>query len=164
MSFDIILAEPQHQTAINDLLEHCFRRLARTAERLREGNVPIGELSHLAMDDKNALWGDKFLPIRIGDTPALLLGPLAASRYGAGVGLRYAAVCRRLMRRFRMCFWSVICPTCAYRFEIAPPSIACRGRLMRRGCCCAALIWGQMAMPCPAWFARHRICAKLPER
>jgi len=92
MSFDILSAETHHQTAITDLLDHCFGpgRLARTAERLREGNSAITALSHVAIDDTAGLVGAiSFWPIRIGDAPALLLGPLAVhhAMQGKGVGL-----------------------------------------------------------------------------
>ena len=146
MSFDIILAEPQHQTAINDLLEHCFGpgRLARTAERLREGNVPIAKLSHLAMDDKNAIVGAiSFWPIRIGDAPALLLGPLAVhhAMQGQGVGLRLMQAGLQAIDAARFPHVLLVGDLPYYArigFEIAPPSIAMPGpvnsaRLLLRG-------------------------------
>lgn len=83
------------QAAPSDALDHLLNlafgpgRLARTAERLREGNQRIAAYDHVALNDKQALMGAiSFWPIAIDTTPGLLLGPLAVhpSMQGQGVG------------------------------------------------------------------------------
>ena len=64
---------------IDDLHDLAFGpgRFARTAARLREGVLPDADLS-LVADFGGRVGGSVILtPIRIGATPALLLGPLA---------------------------------------------------------------------------------------
>jgi predicted N-acetyltransferase YhbS len=72
------------------LIERAFGpgRYAKAAERLREGAVPVRELSFLAWRDKRAVGCVRLWPIHIGERVALLLGPLAveAEVRGAGVG------------------------------------------------------------------------------
>lgn len=83
--------QSQHHADIELLLDHCFGpgRFARTAERLREGNQQIEAYARLYLDDGQVRGAISYWPIRIGDTPALLLGPLAVhpSLQGKGVGL-----------------------------------------------------------------------------
>ena len=84
--------QSQHHADIDLLLDHCFGpgRVARTAERLREGNQQIDAYARLYLDGEGQVRGAiSYWPIRIGDTPALLLGPLAVhpSLQGKGVGL-----------------------------------------------------------------------------
>lgn len=64
-------------------------RFAKTAYRLREGVAPETALSFVAVE-KAALRGSvRFWPVRIGTTPALLLGPLAvqSDQRGRGIGI-----------------------------------------------------------------------------
>lgn len=95
--FDILAAEPE-AAELSHLLDTCFGpgRLARTAERLREGNQAISAHSHCIRQDGRLLAAISFWPIRIGDTPALLLGPLAVhpdlQGQGAGQGLMQTAL------------------------------------------------------------------------
>ena len=67
------------QPAIDALHDHAFGpgRFARTAARLREGVAADPELSLVAMAGERLAGSVKISPIRIGDQPALLLGPLA---------------------------------------------------------------------------------------
>jgi predicted N-acetyltransferase YhbS len=67
------------QAAIDALHDHAFGpgRFARTAARLREGVAADPELSLVAMTGDRLAGSVKITPIRIGDQPALLLGPLA---------------------------------------------------------------------------------------
>lgn len=87
--FDITAAAPD-AAALTELLDACFGpgRLARTAERLREGNRPIAGLSHCVTQDGRLSAAISFWPLRIGAAPALLLGPLAVhpDMQGQGVG------------------------------------------------------------------------------
>jgi len=66
-------------------------RFAKTAYRLREGVDPDARLSFVAEDtESGALLGSvRFWPIRIGDCPSLLLGPLAVEPQlrGRGIGI-----------------------------------------------------------------------------
>lgn len=84
---------------VEDLLDRCFglSRRTRTTYRLREGEVPVAALCHVARDGAGRLIGaNSFWDLRIGEAglPALLLGPLAVAPdlQGRGVG-------RALMRR-----------------------------------------------------------------
>lgn len=65
--------------AIEALNEHAFGpgRFTRTAFRLREGVAPDAELSLVAMVGDRLAGSVVMTPIRIGEAPALLLGPLA---------------------------------------------------------------------------------------
>ncbi|HEY7853098.1 MAG TPA: N-acetyltransferase [Caulobacteraceae bacterium] len=69
-------------------------RYAKSAERLREGNEAIAELSFLAWMDGRAVGCVRLWPITIGGTAALLLGPIAVdeSERSGGIG---AALVRR---------------------------------------------------------------------
>ena len=85
--------EPSHGDDINALLDRSFGpgRLARTAERLRETNVPLAGLSFIACNADGALLGSiSYWPVRLGTTPGLLLGPLAVDSTvrGQGVGVQ----------------------------------------------------------------------------
>jgi predicted N-acetyltransferase YhbS len=64
-------------------------RFAKTAYRLREGVAAEAALSFVAVE-KAALRGSvRFWPVMIGNTPALLLGPLAvqSDQRGRGIGI-----------------------------------------------------------------------------
>jgi predicted N-acetyltransferase YhbS len=64
-------------------------RFAKTAYRLREGVAAEAPLSFVAVE-KAALRGSvRFWPVMIGNTPALLLGPLAvqSDQRGRGIGI-----------------------------------------------------------------------------
>ncbi|MEG9861024.1 MAG: N-acetyltransferase [Parvularculales bacterium] len=68
-----------HDGVVDRLLDHTFGpgRFAQTAYRLRENNQPVAELCLLACKDGDVPIGAiQFWPVRIEDTPALLLGPL----------------------------------------------------------------------------------------
>lgn len=94
----IRLELPSDADAIEALHETAFGpgRFARTAFRLREGVPHDPALSFVA------LFGDRFggavrlTPIRIGDDPALLLGPLAVLPEMAGRGAGKALVATAL--------------------------------------------------------------------
>ncbi|MCC2112576.1 MAG: N-acetyltransferase [Hyphomicrobiales bacterium] len=82
--------------AIEDIHAIAFGpgRFARTAFRLREGVPPIDELGFVAWIDDRQVGSVRFTAITIGETPALLLGPLAVlpAHKNRGVG-------RALVRR-----------------------------------------------------------------
>jgi predicted N-acetyltransferase YhbS len=64
-------------------------RFAKSAWRLREGVDPVAALSFVAEENGILCGSVRFWPIAIGETPALMLGPLAvaAALRGKGVGL-----------------------------------------------------------------------------
>ena len=66
-------------------------RYAKAAERLREGNHVLRELSFVAREGDRMVGTVRLWPVRIGSAEALLLGPIAvdpqARRRGLGVAL-----------------------------------------------------------------------------
>ena len=70
---------PQDAAAVDRLIERAFGpgRLAKAAERLREQNVPVRDLSFVAVADGKVVGCVRQWPIHIGETPAILLGPFA---------------------------------------------------------------------------------------
>lgn len=83
---------PGDGLAIEVLHETAFGpgRFAKTAYRLREGTAPVPGLSFVVRDGGGMLLGSvRYTAIRIGETPALILGPLAVvpARQGNGIGL-----------------------------------------------------------------------------
>ncbi len=82
---------PDDQLEVEYLFDLAFApgRHALSSYRLREGVEPLAELSFVARDDLDVLAGAiRQWPVRIGDTPALLLGPIAVhpTRQGEGLG------------------------------------------------------------------------------
>jgi predicted N-acetyltransferase YhbS len=81
------------QEDVEELVDLAFGpgRFTKTAYRLREGALPDARLSFVAQDSAgDLLWGSvRFWPIIIGDTQALLLGPLAVipKLRGRGIGI-----------------------------------------------------------------------------
>lgn len=68
-------------------------RFAKTAERLREGSTPsAGFVAHA---DGRVIGSVRLWPVRIGETPALFLGPIAvdAQRRSGGLGAELVAAC-----------------------------------------------------------------------
>ncbi len=64
-------------------------REALSSYRLRDGVPPVAELCLVARDDDEILAGAiRHWPVRVGDAPALLLGPVAVhpTRQGEGLG------------------------------------------------------------------------------
>ncbi len=75
--------------AIDKLHERAFGpgRYAKTAYRLREGVAPIGSLSFVALVGTLVVGSIRLTPIMIGETPALLLGPLAVEQAFSSIGI-----------------------------------------------------------------------------
>ncbi|HXU99392.1 MAG TPA: N-acetyltransferase [Caulobacteraceae bacterium] len=69
-------------------------RYAKAAERLREGSEPAAGLSFLAWIDGRAVGAVRLWPIVIGETAALLLGPIAVDEADRGAGIGAALVRR----------------------------------------------------------------------
>ena len=76
---------------VEALYDLCFApgREALSSYRLRDGVPRVAGLSLIARDDDGILAGAiRFWPIRVGEQPALLLGPVAVhpTRQGEGLG------------------------------------------------------------------------------
>lgn len=78
--------------ARDSLLDLCLGedRLAKTSERLREGQVPTRGLALVAEIDGTVVGSVRLWEVEAGGCPALLLGPLAVApdRQGLGIGKR----------------------------------------------------------------------------
>jgi predicted N-acetyltransferase YhbS len=88
---------PAEAAAVAALIERAFGpgRYAKSAERLREGNHFLPELSFVAHEGGSVVGAVRLWPVRIGERPALLLGPIAvdptARRRGLGAALAQRA-------------------------------------------------------------------------
>ena len=107
-SFDITQAEAATDALIL-LLDTSFGpgRLARTAERLREGNQAVAEYAHTARTGAGDLVGTiSYWPIAIGGHIGLLLGPLAVhpDMQGQGVGQELMRASLQLIDADRFAF------------------------------------------------------------
>jgi predicted N-acetyltransferase YhbS len=76
---------------VEALFDLCFApgREALSSYRLRDGVDPVADLSLVARDEGGVLAGAvRFWPVRVGEAPALLLGPIAVhpTRQGEGLG------------------------------------------------------------------------------
>ena len=85
---------------VEALIEAAFGpgRLVKTAERLRENRAPSPGLSVVAREDGAVAGCARMWDIRIGDSPALLLGPFAVAAGWRNRGLGAAlieAACQR---------------------------------------------------------------------
>src|SRR5262249_30723190 len=85
---------PNDAPAVERLILAAFRpgRFAKAAERLREGRRPDPSLSLVAWDGDCAVGCVRLWPIRIGETPALLLGPFAVDAAWRSQGLGAALI------------------------------------------------------------------------
>jgi predicted N-acetyltransferase YhbS len=82
---------PQDLWEVEALYDLCFApgREALSSYRLREGGGPVAALCRVARDADSVLAGAiRYWPVRVGTTPALLLGPVAVhpTRQGEGLG------------------------------------------------------------------------------
>lgn len=91
----IAAERPEDEAAVEALILAAFGpgRFARTAERLREGSAPSA--AFVAHDGGQVVGSVRLWPVRVGDTPAVFLGPIAvdASRRSAGLGAELVAAC-----------------------------------------------------------------------
>ena len=85
---------PDDATAALALVDRCFGpgRFAKAAERLREGNHPYTALSFVVRDGGEVVASVRLWPVRIGERPALLLGPIAVDPRLRHQGLGHALV------------------------------------------------------------------------
>jgi len=89
LPLDILPETPDYSDAIEKLHERGFGpgRFARTAFRLREGAAPLPGLNFIARVGTLLVGSVRLSPIRIGGTPAIILGPLAVEPAFAGRGI-----------------------------------------------------------------------------
>jgi predicted N-acetyltransferase YhbS len=89
---------PADQAAVEKLDERAFGpgRFARTAYRLREGVEPDWNLSFVAHVGTLLVGANRMTPILVGDSLALLLGPLTVEPAFQSQGLGEALVNRSL--------------------------------------------------------------------
>src|ERR1700678_4139450 len=98
LSLTILPETPQDGPAIERLHERTFGpgRYARTAFRIREGRGHLLEFSFTARIGTLLVGSIRLTPVRIGETPALLLGPLTVEppfrRRGIGLALMQRAL------------------------------------------------------------------------
>src|SRR5215469_7441478 len=64
-------------------------RYAKSAYRLREGVAAVADLSLVAIEDGILRGSVRFWPVKVGESDALLLGPLAveSAQRGRGIGI-----------------------------------------------------------------------------
>jgi predicted N-acetyltransferase YhbS len=80
---------PEDGAAVDRLIERAFGpgRLVKTAERLRESNRPLLDLSRVAVAGGEVVGCCRMWPVHIGQTPAVLLGPFAVDDAWRSQGL-----------------------------------------------------------------------------
>ena len=85
---------PGDAPLVEGLIERAFGpgRFAKTAERLRENSRPLLEMSFVAWSEGEAVGCVRQWPMKIGETPALLLGPFAVEDAWRGRGLGAALI------------------------------------------------------------------------
>jgi predicted N-acetyltransferase YhbS len=92
----LVLEQPDEAGAVDALIERAFGpgRYAKAAERLREHNHPLLDISYVAWSDGALAGCVRMWPIRIGAAPAVLLGPFAVEPEWRSRGLGAALIAR----------------------------------------------------------------------
>ena len=90
----LIPETPADADAVAALIDRAFGpgRYAKAAERLREGNHPLEDICFVAHAGGAVVGCVRMWPIRIGDTSAVLLGPLAVEGAWRSLGLGAALI------------------------------------------------------------------------
>lgn len=90
----IIAERVEDARAVETLIEQAFGpgRLAKAAERLREGSGLLRDLSVVALDEGAVVGCARMWPIHVGSRPAILLGPFAVAPAWRAKGLGAALV------------------------------------------------------------------------
>ena len=100
LSLSIVVARETHADApaVERLIERAFGpgRFARTAYRLREMAPPDSELCFVARVTTLLVGSNRMTPVKAGDAPALLLGPLTVDPAFQDRGIARALVTRSL--------------------------------------------------------------------
>ena len=84
---------PQDEVAIERLVLRAFGpgRFAKAAERLREGRTPLYDLSVVAWDHREVVGCVRQWAVKVGETPAVFLGPIVVEpdyrSHGLGAAL-----------------------------------------------------------------------------
>jgi GNAT superfamily N-acetyltransferase len=134
LSLTIRPETPDDADAVERLHERTFGpgRYAKTAYRIREGGPHALALSFTARIGTLLVGSVRLTRIRIGETPALLLGPLTVEPPFRERGIGRALIARSPTRAPRAIAWS--CWSATSRITGGPASSACR----------------RAAPPCPA--------------
>ncbi len=92
--FSLDHEKPDDKDAIEDLLDRAFGpgRQAKTSYRYRQAVGPLDELSRVVRHDGRLVGTIRYWPVIVEDTPALLLGPVAADPVLKGKGIGRALV------------------------------------------------------------------------
>jgi predicted N-acetyltransferase YhbS len=92
----LVLERPDDGPAVAALIDRVFGpgRYAKAAERLRETNRPLLDLSFVARADGALVGCVRMWPILIGGAPAVLLGPFAVDAAWRSRGLGAALITR----------------------------------------------------------------------
>lgn len=90
----LAVERPQDAEAVEALILRAFGpgRFAKAAERLREGRAPLPGLSFVAWDGGQVVGCVRLWAIRVGETPAVLLGPFAVAPEQRSQGLGAALI------------------------------------------------------------------------
>jgi predicted N-acetyltransferase YhbS len=89
----LVAEKPADRAAVDALIDEAFGpgRYAKTAERLREGNVPLLDLSFVCWRGAEPIGCVRQWPILIGGAPVVFLGPFAVDegqrKHGLGAAL-----------------------------------------------------------------------------
>lgn len=81
--------EPRDAQGVAALVERAFGpgRYAKSAERLREGNSALSDLSFVAEIHGRLIASVRLWPVKVGGQPAIFLGPIAVADEHRGAGL-----------------------------------------------------------------------------
>jgi predicted N-acetyltransferase YhbS len=92
----LVLEQPNDARAVDALIERAFGpgRYVKAAERLREHNHPLLDISHVAWSEGVLVGCVRLWPVRIGAAPAVLLGPFAVEPEWRSRGLGAALIQR----------------------------------------------------------------------
>ena len=92
----LIPERPSDASAVAALIERAFGpgRYVKAAERLRETNRPLLDISLVAWWEDELVGCVRMWPIRIGEAPAVLLGPFAVEPDWRSRGLGAALILR----------------------------------------------------------------------
>ncbi len=90
----ITLEQPEDFAVVESLIDQAFGpgRYAKSAERLREGNSHLAGVSVVAREGGAIVGCARMWPVKVGDRPAVLLGPFAVADEQRNKGLGLALV------------------------------------------------------------------------
>lgn len=105
----IVPETPADAAEVDALITAAFGpgRLVKTAERLREGNHPILDLSAVARLDGKVVGCSRIWPVKAAGKPAVLLGPFAVADECRSAGLG-AAMIDWCCERAKAAGWDVV--------------------------------------------------------